>query len=1017
MMLGPTRYHYFNQLNKMNMKKQIFTFLFTLCVCGFLSAQVYLDEFDNDIEEFTYISNGYTTSEADGEWTIQGDGTGGPFEVFGYQPFDSDGNAITLDVTGNNKIYVRAKASNLGTSLRMDLKDNNGFVTSLDSKTNFLIADYQVYEFDFTGGYMDGGFGSPCTDAPCMVDGTQVAAFEFFVNPGQGAFAGTVVIDFLAVGSAPSVGPMSDIFQDQFDDPERSLLFVDQAGANPGMGVFNVIEDGLWKIRGDGTAGPWDPVNILAHNPATLDTVDVSVADGNDKVYIRARTDVDGTAIRLDLMDINEFASTLASATTPITDEWVTYEFNFAGLYQDLGYGGTGCGEEAAPCLMDPERIANFIVFVNPGNPEFLGEVQIDYISVGTSLEAGANDPLVLVYGDHFSEDRGNVSTTASYGISIDESLLSINGSGADSPYSSIAYSILDDEGAGTSIDVTENNKMFARVRCDVSNTILRVDLVDTTGYVTNAMAQSRLINTDGSGDFEMVELNFLGSYLDGGFGGPCEDMDNGCIVDPTAIQTVLFYPNPDDGGFAGNIDIDYVSFGAPMGEDTGDAPVRWDDHFDDENRDNWTDGTGFTITESGTELTIVGDGSATPYTAFEVTPLDSDGNPLVLNMNTHNNMYFKVKSTVEGTPIRVDLKDAEGYVTTEEVRIGFANNEYSVINLNYDSELAYVDHGWGGTACEAGTGPCPVDGSQIVSFVIFIDPDNGGFEGEVTLDWMSVVEPLEDVEDPDTTPLGQDDYADEFDSNNIDFFNAQDGFALSAADGIVTAAGDGTSGAYAPIGYALNDGTDTLTVNAANNSDKVFIHARSTVDVPLRIDLVDNKNFNTTLAGASNMVTPEWTILEYSYTGGYSDGGFGGTACEVGTGPCPVDAQRIESIQLYFAEGVGLYEGTFDLDWVSFGEPLMVNVVDNALITGGRIFPNPAQEEVHIELQTLTTGTLTATITDIAGRMVQIDNLGQANGSTTVNTINVSNLTNGLYILNVAIDGKPAFNNKLVIR
>jgi len=65
-----------------------------------------------------------------------------------------------------------------------------------------------------------------------------------------------------------------------------------------------------------------------------------------------------------------------------------------------------------------------------------------------------------------------------------------------------------------------------------------------------------------------------------------------------------------------------------------------------------------------------------------------------------------------------------------------------------------------------------------------------------------------------------------------------------------------------------------------------------------------------------------------------------------------------------------------------------MVNVVDNALITGGRIFPNPAQEEVHIELQTLTTGTLTATITDIAGRMVQIDNLGQANGSTTVNTI-----------------------------
>jgi hypothetical protein len=390
------------------MKK--FLLFLLIMQCSLSYGQIFIDEFDDgDQSNSWYAGTGFTSSEENGEWIINGDGTGGAFDPFGYILQDDTGAPLSIDITETNSIYVRAKASNLGTSLRMDVKDSGGFVSTVPGVTTTLVSDYVVFEFNFDGNLVDGGYGgTACDMGPCPVDGTQIVELNFFVNPGIGAWAGTVIIDFISVGTPPQVGPMSDVFQDEFDD-EVSLNYM-----NALTGYTNVIEDGKWKIVGDGTNPMWDNVSMLFYNTATLDTTDVSLADGDDKLYVRMRTDVPGTTVRIDIQDINNYASTAGSITKLITEEWVTYEYNYAGSYQDLAYGGTGC--EVGPCDLDAERITNMIWFINPGVEGFAGEVEIEYISVGTALEPIDPNANQLEYGDHFSQDYGQANTTGAYG-------------------------------------------------------------------------------------------------------------------------------------------------------------------------------------------------------------------------------------------------------------------------------------------------------------------------------------------------------------------------------------------------------------------------------------------------------------------------------------------------------------------------------------------------------------------------------------------------------------------------
>jgi len=812
--------------------KQIFTILLVMGLLAPIYGQVYVDDFDDGMEFNVSLGNGYTSAESDGEWTITGDGTTGAFELFVLTPNNDDGTVATIDISENNKVFVRAKASNLGTQLRMDVKDADGVATTLAGLTKTLVSDYNVFEFDFNGNLNDGGFGGTgcdSADAPCPVDPTRIVEFNFYVNPGQGAFSGTVVMDFVSVGTAPNVGPESDVWQDHFDD-EVALGYINGAGA----GLVNSISNSNWVVTGDGTGGMWEPVNMLFYNPTTLDTIDVPVSEGNDKVFIRMRTSTPGTTVRLDLQDINDMATTGASITKPITEEWATYEYSYGGTYIDLGFGGTGCSSDQAPCAVDAERVANMILFVNPGAGAFVGELEIDYISVGKALEEIENPDGLLVYGDHFSGGDGNVSTTAAFQLSVDASTFKITGGGIDGPFASIAYSIHDmDTGEGSFVDATGNNKVFIKAKTDVANTLLRVDLIDTSGFTTTLPSMTRLIDLD----YTTIELDFSGQYVDAGFGGTaCESDVAPCPVDPTAISTVLFYPNPADGGFEGCLEIDYISFGAPLGEDI----PRYEDQFDNDIKDQFADAGGFTVEETGGELIITGDGTSGAFSAFAYTTHDTDDlTELTVDMTSNNKLYVKAKSTVANTPLRIDLVDAGGFITSEPATSVNVGEEYEV--LEFDFTGTYMDGGYGGTACDMG--PCDVDGTSVTGLLFYIDPSNGGYTGTFTIDWISTVRPINENSGGNNGPLGIDDYADSMDDNLLDFVSDNNGQVLVAEEGQLKIIGDGTSGAFDPIVYSMHEGVDSVIVNGVSNDNKIFIRARSTVDgLPLRVDVQDNQ-------------------------------------------------------------------------------------------------------------------------------------------------------------------------------
>lgn len=984
---------------------RMYTILFFLALVGPLVGQVYIDNFDDGMEFNVVLGNGYSSSEADGEWTITGDGTTGAFEVFTLTPNNPDGSPLTIDISDNNKVFVRAKASNLGTQLRLDVRDADGNASTLAGLTRTLISDYTTFEFDFTGVLNDGGFGGTgcdAADAPCPVDPTMITEFNFYVNPGQGAFAGAVVMDFISVGVAPDETPVSDIWQDHFDD-EVALGYMGSAGP----GLTNSVANSNWIITGDGTGDLFAPVNMLFYNPTTLDTIDVPVSQGNDKVFIRMRTSTAGTTVRLDLQDINDMATTGASITKPITDEWTTYEYNFAGGYSDLGFGGTGCSSDQAPCPVDAERIANMIIFINPGAGAFVGEVEIDYISIGKALEVNANPDGVLVYGDHFSTDASYVGTTGAFSLSVDDSNLKITGEGQATPFSAIAYSVHDMEtGEGSVVDATGNNKVFIRAKSDAPNTLLRVDLVDSTGLTTSQASITRLV----SDEFTILELDFLGQYFDGGFGGtPCDGADAPCPVDPTAISTVLLYPNAVDGGFDGCLEIDFISFGAPMGEDV----QQYVDEFDNDNRDQWSDASGFTVAEADGELVIAGDGTSGAFTSFNYTLHNTeDFTPLTVDVTSNNKVYVRAKSTLAGVPLRIDLVDEGGFATTEPATAVMVGTDYQV--LEFDFTDTYTDGGYGGTACNMG--PCPVDGSTVQNMLVYIDASNGGYNDTLTIDWISTLRPLED--DPvDAGPVGIDDYADEMNDNSLDFISDNGGLATVAEDGQLKVIGDGTSGAFAPILYQLHDGADSVRVNGEANDNKVFIRARSTVDgLPLRIDVQDNLGFLTSLAGLTQSLTTDFEVYEFDFTGNYSDGGFGGSPCTAG--PCPVDAQRLEQMQIYLAPGVGMFSGELHIDWISFGTPLTsVDVVDHTVLQGAKVYPNPADDAVTLELNVEVESRGLLSIMDISGATVRTIDLGSIQAGPYLNRLDIADLNTGFYLLHLQMDKQPAFTSKLIVR
>ena len=684
-------------------------------------AQLFVEQFDGDASA---LQGGaaFSFNVDDGELTVTADGSSGTYDAFTYVL------PAVSDASGNNKVFVRAKASTIGTQFRLDLQDVNDYATTQAGITKTLTTDFMVLEFDWTANLDDAAYGGTgCTDGPCPVDASMIKNLVMFIDPASGGFAGDVVIDYIAFGEEPMTDITSDVFQDHFDND--SVLT-----------SFTLIPDGMTLTRdgsqvtltGDGTHGMWDPVTYVIRNQTTFEEIDLDMTQGDNKLYVRMKSTVPGTSLRIDFQDIDNFITTNAPVTKILTDEFVTYEYDLTGLYQDGGYGGTSCTADTAPCPVDPTRIRGLIMFIEPGVGGFAGEITMEYMSVGTALEP-AGPAAEQIYTDHFDDEDNRFAGSSDGSLTVTETgtELTISADGTSGPYVATGYTFHEDTTAIVLDFGPANNRVFIKGRMGSGSAKVRVDIADSTGLNSSFSSLSKNFTDEDT----VYEFDFTGAQ-DGGYGGtPCDAANAPCLLDLSIVQSLVIFIEPDNGGYQGELILDYISVGQPLGDGPPPVPtgiVDYQDNFDGD-ATFVSGGNGVTSTVANGEWTVTADGTSSPYSVFQYF-VNADGdNALADAVASNNTVYVRAKATAP-VGLRLDLKDNEGFATTLAGLNQQVGTEYSVLAYNYAGQ--YNDGGYGGTSCTAG--PCPVDGERVANLDLYLDPDDGGYAGTVTIDWIS---------------------------------------------------------------------------------------------------------------------------------------------------------------------------------------------------------------------------------------------------------------------------------------
>ncbi len=166
-----------------------------------------------------------------------------------------------------------------------------------------------------------------------------------------------------------------------------------------------------------------------------------------------------------------------------------------------------------------------------------------------------------VIYKDNF--DTGINGTTSAPGLSASwnaNQTLSFVGNGtSDNAYLNSSYST-HNNGTPTLINVSGNKKMYIKAKSNATM-IFRVDLRDQTGYTTNFNPYTFNLTSS----YQIIEIDFTNRLKDGAYAPPCIDKTNGCPVDPTKINGVVFYFNPGSKNFNGTVDIEWISFGESL--------------------------------------------------------------------------------------------------------------------------------------------------------------------------------------------------------------------------------------------------------------------------------------------------------------------------------------------------------------------------------------------------------------------------------------------------------------------
>ena len=385
-----------------NIDALTFTFDSTATGSGIVN---YFDDLSEADTLFSGEPGGITYGVEDGVLSIAGDGSSRAYQSFDYT---LPGDQLANVAASNNRLYVGAyTASGDPVNLRIDLVDEEGYNTTIGSITRTPSGSDGFTEivYDYSTAYSDGGYGGTAcasADAPCPVDGSRIRGIRFYPEPQTGAYNDTVYIDYLSFGRSigdvdtTDSGPTGIVnYQDQFDGDGGTF------SGSP-AGLTYGVEDGLFYIDGDGTAGAYQTIDYrLGMNGQD---VVADVLNSSNVLYLRARAYLnftlsgvnalaDSVVLRVDLVDVDRYNTTAATRAVTIKgEEFEVYAIDYTGAYADAGYGGTGCTTTDAPCDVDGQRISNLRFYPDATTGGFEGRIEIDWISFGVELSTSVRN-------------------------------------------------------------------------------------------------------------------------------------------------------------------------------------------------------------------------------------------------------------------------------------------------------------------------------------------------------------------------------------------------------------------------------------------------------------------------------------------------------------------------------------------------------------------------------------------------------------------------------------------------
>lgn len=283
----------------------------------------------------------------------------------------------------------------------------------------------------------------------------------------------------------------------------------------------------------------------------------------------------------------------------------------------------------------------------------------------------------------------------------------------------------------------------------------------------------------------------------------------------------------------------------------------------------------------------------------------------------------------------------------------------------------------------------------------------------------MSIAQINADKDSQSNRPFSNDPYLDQFDDNDRSFWSDIDGYTVTEAGSELIIIGDGSATPNSPFNYMPHDAESLMATNLdLTFNNKVFLRAKSSVDSTiLRIDLVDADGFGTTQFPITNHLSTEYQLYEFDFIGSFIDAGSENTDCDSLRAPCPVNGISIENFLVYIDPDQGNFDGTVTIDWIATIEPILTSVNDITIVKNSKIYPNPASNELNIEIDVKQGGNLRATIIDLNGKIQSDISYGHISNGGFTTQINTENLSKGLYYLQLHLDDKSILIDKITVQ